>query len=124
MSSKMRSKVDDDVFFSSVVKNALNEEEQSLDMGIRSKLTQMRFNAIDNALPQQQLLNKGIFQWGMSLALTAMFAVLLMVNFNAFNTTDTSKVIARGDSAPVEELFAEDTDETLEMYEWFYKNYG
>ena len=120
----MRSKVDDDVFFSSVVKNALNEEEQSLDMGIRSKLTQMRFNAIDNALPEQQLLSKDVFQWGMSLALTAMFAILLVMNFNAFKTTGTSNVIAKGDSTPVEELFAEDTDEALEMYEWFYKNYG
>lgn len=119
----MRSKVNDDVFFSSVVKNALNEEEQSLDMGIRSKLTQMRFNAIDNAPPQQQALSKDIFQWGMSLALAVMFATLLVMDFN-LKTTDASKVIAKGDTTPSEELFAEDTDETLEMYEWFYKNYG
>jgi hypothetical protein len=123
MSSKMRSKVNDDVFFSSVVKNALNEEEQSLDMGIRSKLTQMRFNAIDNALPQQQTLNKDIFQWGMSLGLAVMFAALLVMDFN-LKTTDASKIIVKRDATPSEELFAEDTDETLEMYEWFYKNYG
>ena len=118
----MKSKVDDDMFFSSVVKNVLNEEEKSLDMGIRSKLTQMRFNAIDNALPQQHILNKDIFQWGMPLALVVMFAVLLMMNVNTFK--HNYEEFAARDRVPVEKLFDEDTDEALEVYEWFYNHYG
>ncbi len=116
----MRSRVEDDALFSNVVKNALNKEEQSLDAGIRSKLTQMRFNAIDNALPQQQILNRDIFQWGMPLVLAVLFAMLLMMNFSTFSINDNAIV---KNSVP-EELLDEDTDEALEMYEWFYDHYG
>lgn len=110
----MKSKVDDDIFFSSVVKKALNEEEQSLDMGIRSKLRQMRFNAIDNALPQQPMINRGNFQWGMSIAFGVLFSVLIAMNLTAFKIDGGSSVVVNN----------EDTDEALEMYEWLYNNYG
>lgn len=111
----MRSRAEDDVFLFNAVRNVLNEEEQSLDMGIRSKLTQQRFNVIDNALPQQRMFNREVLSWGMGVAFSVLFAVLVTMNFTIFNA----------DTSIAEKINLHDEDaESLEMYEWLYNNYG
>jgi len=110
----MKSRVDDDAFLFNEIKNAFNKKEQLLDMAIRSKLTQGRFNALDHALPiQQNVIRQDRFQWGMAMAVAVLFTVLFVMQFSPSIS---------GNFMVAEEL--EDTDEALEMYEWLYNNYG
>lgn len=121
----MKSKVNDDRVLFSEIRHSLNKETQLLDTATRSKLTQVRFNVIDHALPAQPRIfnvHRNNFPWGMTAALTVMFAVLV-VQITPFNFDDS---IAVGDnsSAISEEFIEEDSEDALRMYEWLYKNYG
>lgn len=121
----MKSRVEDDSVLFHEIRHSLNKEAQLLDGTTRSKLTQARFNAIDHALPvQPRVFNKhrNKFPWGMAVAFAAMFTVLVMAKITPLELNDLK--LAFGDKPMTEELFDEDSDDALEMYEWLYKQYG
>lgn len=121
----MKSRVNDDVVLFNEIRHSLNKEAKLLDMATRSKLTQIRFNVIDHALPQQRMinLNQDKFQWGMAAAVVAIICTVLVV-VQLTPLKSNLLVALGGGGVSIEESIDEDTEEALEMYEWLYHHYG
>lgn len=121
----MKSREEDGSILFHEIRHSLNKEVQLLDVTTRSKLTQARFNAIDHALPvQPHVFNRhwNKLPWGMAVAFAAMFTVLIVAKLTPLELNDLK--LASGEKPVTEELFDEESDDALEMYEWLYRQYG